>query len=388
MSRASSFGAVLVAAVLLVCTLPAVARAQTAAPAPAAAWAPGRGYAQGEVVTHGGRRWVAAVPSAGWAPGAGAEVGPAQGFAQGVTGGRGGREVWVTSLADTGPGTLREALGRSGPMWVRFAVDGVIQLATPIRIPSNTTVDGRGASITVTGKTLRVDGTSNVILTGLAFRDGTGDTTDAVLVQRQATRVWLDHLDIARYPDEAIDISQGATRVTVSWVHVHHQDKGILIGSWGDNTSTESIADVTIHHSWFDRTGQRNPRAVRHSRVHVYNSYISGWTGQAMSVANWAQIASEGNVISAERTKNSLVTNATTPSAGNRSPGEGYARVRGDLLRFGAVQDGVRRPELVFDPAASYRVTVAPADLALRDQIAAHSGARAVADGPAWLPAP
>jgi len=397
-SRSPWFPAALVAAVLVVVVaLPAQAQTAPAAVRPtpvaqvapaAAPWSAGRAYAQGAVVVHGGRRWVAAMPSAGWAPGAGAEVGPAQGFAQGVTGGRGGRQVWVTSLADRGPGTLRDALARPGPAWVRFAVDGVIGLSAPIRIPSNTTVDGRGAAITVTGKTLRVDGTSNVIITGLSLRNGVGGNTDGVLVQRGARRVWLDHLDIAGFPDEAIDISQGATQVTVSWTRIHHQDKGILIGSWGDNTSTESIAHVTVHHSWFDRTHQRNPRAVRHSRVHAYNNYVHGWTGQAMSVANWAQLVSEGNVVVAERAKHALTTNPTRPGPDNRSPAEGYARVRGDLLRNGARQAGVRRPERVFDPARSYRVEVARADDALRNQIVAHTGARPLPDGPAWLPAP
>jgi len=310
------------------------------------------------------------MPSAGWAPGAGAEVGPAQGFAQGVTGGAGGREVWVTSLADDGPGTLRAALRGGGPVWVRFAVDGVIRLSAPVRVPSDATVDGRGAAVTLAGRGLRLDGVSDVIVTGLSFRDGRGANTDGVLVQRGSRRVWLDHLDIAGFPDEAIDISQGATQVTVSWTRIHHQDKGILIGSWGDNTSTESIAHVTVHHSWFDRTHQRNPRAVRHSRVHAYNNYVHGWTGQGMSIANRAQLASEANILEAGDRENGLVTGA---SGSGRAPDEGYARTDGDLLVRGARQDE-RAPDRVFDPRDAYSVEVAPADDALRAAVTTHAG--------------
>jgi len=310
------------------------------------------------------------MPSAGWAPGAGAEVGPAQGFAQGVTGGAGGREVWVTSLADDGPGTLRAALRGGGPVWVRFAVDGVIRLSAPVRVPSDATVDGRGAAVTLAGRGLRLDGVSDVIVTGLSFRDGRGANTDGVLVQRGSRRVWLDHLDIAGFPDEAIDISQGSSLVTVSWVRVHDQDKGILIGSWGDNTSTESIAHVTVHHSWFDRTHQRNPRAVRHSRVHAYNNYVHGWTGQGMSIANRAQLASEANILEAGDRENGLVTGA---SGSGRAPDEGYARTDGDLLVRGARQDE-RAPDRVFDPRDAYSVEVAPADDALRAAVTTHAG--------------
>ncbi len=54
--------------------------------------------------------------------------------------------------------------------------------------------------MTLAGRGLRLDGVSNVIVTGLSLRDGRGANTDAVLVQRGSRRVWLDHLDIAGFP--------------------------------------------------------------------------------------------------------------------------------------------------------------------------------------------
>ena len=49
-------------------------------------------------------------------------------------GGRGGRVIVVTSLADSGPGTLRAAVMAKGPRTVVFAVAGTIALAKPIKI--------------------------------------------------------------------------------------------------------------------------------------------------------------------------------------------------------------------------------------------------------------
>ena len=52
----------------------------------------------------------------------------AMGWAASTPGGRGGRIVRVTTLADDGPGSLREALEAEGPRIVVFAVGGVIDL--------------------------------------------------------------------------------------------------------------------------------------------------------------------------------------------------------------------------------------------------------------------
>ena len=50
------------------------------------------------------------------------------GFGEGTTGGAGGPVVAVTSLADSGPGTLREAAQIQGAAWIRFMVSGTIVL--------------------------------------------------------------------------------------------------------------------------------------------------------------------------------------------------------------------------------------------------------------------
>jgi pectate lyase len=367
--------ALLALTALLAIAPAAAATAATGRTTTAPAWAANRGYATGTVVTHNGRRWQATAASAGWAPGAVGEVGPAQGFAQGTTGGGSGRQVWVTTLADSGPGSLRAAVTAPGAAWIRFQVSGTIRLLTALSISSDKTVDGRGARVTLTGRGLRVDNQRNVILTGLTLRGHATSPSDedAILVWRTAGRVWLDHLDIAGWPDEAIDISQGATDVTLSWLRIHGQDKAVLIGSWGDNTSTSNLQRVTIHHTWFDHTGQRNPRAVRYSQVHVYNNYLHGWTGVGMSAANWAQLASESNVIRAE-TRTNAITTQPSQSTDSRAPAEGYARSTADQLLNRASVLGVRRPELVFNPGATYQVAVTAAGTALQNDITTYSG--------------
>ena len=51
----------------------------------------------------------------------------AEGFGARSKGGKGGRILRVTSLDDSGPGTLREALTASGPRIIRFDIGGTIR---------------------------------------------------------------------------------------------------------------------------------------------------------------------------------------------------------------------------------------------------------------------
>ena len=55
----------------------------------------------------------------------------AQGFGAAASGGRGGQVIKVTSLAESGPGSLAEALATPGPRIIVFDVSGVIDLGPP-----------------------------------------------------------------------------------------------------------------------------------------------------------------------------------------------------------------------------------------------------------------
>ncbi|GAB3838235.1 pectate lyase family protein [Hymenobacter jeollabukensis] len=100
----------------------------------------------------------------------GAEGGGAYAF-----GGRGGKVFVVTSLDDSGPGTLREACEQGGARTVVFNVAGIIRLKSPISIRAPyITIAGQtapGDGVCVAGESLWID-THDVVIRYLRFRRG------------------------------------------------------------------------------------------------------------------------------------------------------------------------------------------------------------------------
>lgn len=282
------------------------------------------------------------------------------GFAAGVTGGLAGPDVWVTHLGNQGEGSLRAALETPGPAWVRFAVDGVIRLRKPIRVQSDKTLDGRGHRVEILQSGLLLDDVSNVVISNLVLREG---TDDAVSVYKSRL-VLLDHLTLARFDDGLIDITHRSTDVTVSWCRLEDHAKGMLVGSQ-DWTPEDAEMRVTIHHSLFQDVRYRHPK-MRFGYVHLYNSLVEHWVGQAIDVSHGGRILVERSQFVPSGDRNLVFGLQVDP----RDP-PGFARavdVDGGGLPLGA------SPE-VEDPPYAY--SAAPLTPALM---------QAVRDGSGWQP--
>ncbi len=132
------------------------------------------------------------------------------GFGQPTTGGAGGPVVSVTTLDDSGPGSLREAATAPGAAWIRFEVSGVIELQNNILVASDKTLDGRGADVTIVGGGLYVQGgEGNVIVNNLKLRD----TPDDILrFFDGGSRMWVHHCDLSSGGDGAFDATEGVSQ--------------------------------------------------------------------------------------------------------------------------------------------------------------------------------
>jgi hypothetical protein len=168
----------------------------------------------------------------------------AEGFGRYAQGGRGGVVLRVTTLDDSGPGSLRAAIETKGPRTIIFDVDGTITLASPLKINrSNVTIAGQtapGDGITLRGQPL-VIAADDVVVRYIRVRlgDETGVQEDAVSVTR-GRRIIIDHVSASWSVDETLSAGSryatpedGVFDLTVQWsliaeslnVSVHEKGK-------------------------------------------------------------------------------------------------------------------------------------------------------------------
>jgi hypothetical protein len=126
-------------------------------------------------------------------------------------GGRGGKVIVVTSLEDSGPGTLREACETGGARIVVFNVSGVIRLKSPINVRAPyITIAGQtapGDGVCVTGGSFLLD-THDIIIRHMRFRRGATDVAfrDDALGGNCMGNVIIDHCSTSWGLDETMSI--------------------------------------------------------------------------------------------------------------------------------------------------------------------------------------
>lgn len=136
----------------------------------------------------------------------GAEGGGAYSF-----GGRGGKVYVVTSLEDSGQGTLREACEQGGARIIVFNVAGIIKLKTPliIRAPY-ITIAGQSApgdGVCIAGESVWIN-THDVVIRYMRFRRGATDVTrrDDAIGGNPVGNIMIDHVSASWGLDENMSI--------------------------------------------------------------------------------------------------------------------------------------------------------------------------------------
>ena len=172
-------------------------------------------------------------------------------------GGRGGKVIVVTSLADFGPGTLREACETGGARIVVFNVAGIIRISTPIHVRAPyITIAGQtapGDGVCVTGSSFLID-THDVVLRHLRFRRGAQDVgfRDDAVGGNPVGNIMIDHVSASWGLDENMSIYR----------HVYERDS---ITHKGEKLPT---VNVTIQNSIFSE--------AMDSYNHAFGSTIGG----------------------------------------------------------------------------------------------------------------
>jgi hypothetical protein len=199
----------------------------------------------------------------------------AEGYGRHALGGRGGRVIRVTNLADDGPGSLRDAIQAKGPRTIVFDVSGYIDLERPLDINNGfVTIAGQtapGGGVTLRGRSLNIKA-DHVIVRYLRSRPGAsaGVDTDAISVFK-GKNIIIDHCSTSWATDETLSISPSSKdgmrsidSVTVQWSIIAESlnDSVHSEGAHGFGTLVRGSdgARYTMHHNLWAHHRARMPR--------------------------------------------------------------------------------------------------------------------------------
>ena len=192
-------------------------------------------------------------------------------------GGRGGDVYVVTNLNNTGAGSLRNGItSATGPRIIVFGVSGTINLTSDLSISSKSkiTIAGQTApegGITLKGRGLRVNNSTDVVVQHLRVRPGdintadpngnpNGYAPDSVSVTG-SHRVVLDHISASWSTDEVLSVTDFSDNVSVQWSMISealHQSNHPE-GNHGYG-SLLCARDISFHHNLYAHNWSRNPR--------------------------------------------------------------------------------------------------------------------------------
>lgn len=200
----------------------------------------------------------------------------AEGAGACATGGRGGRVNIVTTLAESGPGSLREAIDSEGARTIVFRVDGAIHLTRPLIV--------RHGQLTIAGQSAPGDGivlrdhplviaADDVVVRYIRSRlgDESGAEADALSITR-GQRIILDHVSASWSIDETLSVAGardagvdgGPRDVTVQWSIISESlDRSRHAkGAHGYGTLVRASggARISFHHNLWAHHRARGPR--------------------------------------------------------------------------------------------------------------------------------
>lgn len=249
----------------------------------------------------------------------------AEGFGRFSVGGRGGTVMQVTTLADSGAGSLRACVAASGPRTCVFRVTGYIDL--------NSSLDVVNPFITIAGETAPGKGitlrnasnlrqpirlwTHDIIMRHFRIRPGgphhsVGSNGDGFIVAgnnqfadtENVTDIIMDHMSFSWATDENGDNSPFADRITIQnsmfYEGLKGHSKGLNLRGCGVSVIRTLIASNTIrnpnHTCGKEIPGSTRVGGTRHGEVEfrnnaVYNGntgFLDFWNGRGEGWGNYA----------------------------------------------------------------------------------------------------
>ncbi len=316
-----------------------------------------------------------------------------------VTGGAGRPLVVVTNLNNSGPGSLRQALADNpNGSWIIFSqgLTGSITLNSTLGMVANTTIDGRGANITIIGPNSSAPaiaarlGDFNWILMYLIVDSRDPNPTDQdninifnsnsdVSNPNRCERFWIYHVSFLGAEDENLNLRRMHGKYTIQSCLLRNNSGGAssafgtLIANSASGAWQQQIQLGTFYRNEFD-SNHRQPYVAAPSNIHLYNNYHHDWASESCLVA--AQVFGDSPLVAQALCENDIWDG----NVGNRSfyPGptgssnDGETKGSGNLHLNGAFGTE-RNPGSVFVPPYTYP-EMQTATTGLRDAIVADVG--------------
>ncbi len=220
-------------------------------------------------------------------------------------GGRGGKVITVTSLADRGPGTLREACETGGARIVVFNVAGIIKLETPIIVNAPyITIAGQtapGDGVCVAGESFWVN-THDVVVRHMRFRRGETDVTrrDDAFGGNPVGNIIIDHCSTSWGLDENIsfyrhmfDPQDGSKEKKLPTVNVTIQN---TISAQALDTYNHAFGSTLggencsfMRNLWANNAG-RNPSIGWNGVFNFANNVIYNWVHRSVDGGDYTAL--------------------------------------------------------------------------------------------------
>lgn len=229
----------------------------------------------------------------------------AEGGGQYTFGGRGGKVLTVTSLADRGHGTLREACEKGGARIIVFNVAGIIKIETPIIVMAPyITIAGQtapGDGICIAGESFWVN-THDVVIRHVRFRRGSTEVTrrDDTFGGNPVGNIMIDHCSTSWGLDENIsfyrhmfDPQDGSKELKLPTVNVTIQN---TISAQALDTYNHAFGSTLggencsfMRNLWANNAG-RNPSIGWNGVFNFANNVIYNWVHRSVDGGDYTAL--------------------------------------------------------------------------------------------------
>lgn len=199
----------------------------------------------------------------------------AEGAGANTLGGRGGDVYYVTTLADSGVGSLRDAINTApnGGRTILFKVSGTIALNSNFQITKpRITIAGQsapGGGICLKNWTLRLNA-DDLVVRHIRSRLGTDAARedDAITIWG-GINVMVDHCSASWSVDEVFSCTGDSDNVTTQWCYVSEAlDNSIHSKGphgFGSIIASNLPARISWHHNLYAHNESRNPRPASYN---------------------------------------------------------------------------------------------------------------------------